>query len=276
MVMVQRVYNPAARRLAIERQLLLDGSVTVDTLARDLDVSVATIRRDLTQLEDDGLIRRTHGGAVFQAPRGADQAFGIREQIDSEAKGRIARAACQLVEADQTILMNDGSTLLALARELVARDIPLTIVTPGVNIASCLSENPRISAYLLGGRVRHQTLGTSGSFAERMLGDFNADIAFLAAEGTTVREGLTYSYETDSALARLMHERAATTVVLATTRKLKQRDRITALPVTSIDMLVTECDEPVLLEPFTRLGIAIVPAATPRPETDNVAWPMSS
>lgn len=253
--------------MAIQRQLLLDGSVTVETLARDLDVSVATIRRDLSQLEDEGLMRRTHGGAVVQAPRGADQAFSIREQIDSEAKGQIARAACQLIEADQTVLMNDGSTLLALARELVARDLPLTVVTPGVNIATCLSENPRIDAYLLGGRVRHQTLGTSGNFAERMLDAFNADIAVLAAEGTTVREGLTYSYETDSALARQMHERASTTVVLATTRKLKQRDRISALPITSVDKLVTECTDPDILDPIVRCGVGIVPAV---PSNDDV------
>ena len=274
--MTQRVYNPAARRLAIQRQLLLDGSVTVEMLARDLDVSVATIRRDLTQLEDDGLIRRTHGGAVTQARRGADQAFGIREQIDSEAKSRIARAACRLVEADQTILMNDGSTVLALARELAARELPLTVVTPGVNIATCLSENPRISAYLLGGRVRHQTLGTSGSFAERMLAEINADIAFLAAEGTTVAEGMTYSYETDSQLARLMHERSTTTVVLATTRKLAQRDRISALPVSAIDMLVTECEDQEMLEGYRSHGVAIVPAAAPSPGPTDIARAMGS
>ena len=270
--MVQRVYNPGARRLAIQRQLLLDRSVTVEMLARDLDVSVATIRRDLTQLEDEGLVRRTHGGAVVQPPRGADQAFSIREQIDSEAKSQIARAACELVEADQTILMNDGSTLLALARELVARDVPLTVVTPGVNIATCLSENPRITAYLLGGRVRHQTLGTSGGFAERMLDQFNADVAILAAEGTTVREGLTYSYESDSALARLMHERAATTVVLATARKLKQRDRMTALPITSVDKLVTECDDPGILDPLVRSGVTIVPAVASNGVVDDPMW----
>lgn len=256
--MTDKFRNRAARRLAIQRQLLLDGTVTVEALSRELAVSVATIRRDLTLMEEEGSIRRTHGGAVIQAPRGADQAFALREQLDANAKGAIARTALGLIEADQTLFMNDGSTILALARELVAARIPLTVVTPGVNIATCLSESPEITAYLLGGRVRHRTLGTSGGFAEHMLKAINADIAFIAAEGVSAREGLTYSYETDAGLACLMHDQATTTVVLATARKLGQRDRITALPAANIDVLVTDCDDPDRIAPLADAGIDVL------------------
>jgi len=85
--------TPAARRMAIQRQLILDGAVSVEALSRKLDASVATIRRDLTAMEEQGLIRRTHGGAVIHAPRGADQAFALREQSDSDAKRAIAQRA---------------------------------------------------------------------------------------------------------------------------------------------------------------------------------------
>src|SRR3546814_4301740 len=106
--MGHKVRNRAARRLAIQRQMLLDGAVTVETLARDLEVSVATIRRDLTSLEDEGVISRTHGGAIIHPPRGADQALSLSEQIDPEAKARIAAAAAGLIEAGQTVVMDDG------------------------------------------------------------------------------------------------------------------------------------------------------------------------
>jgi len=258
--MTSKIRNSATRRQAIQRQLLLDGAVSVEALSRDLGVSEATVRRDLTLMEADGAIRRTHGGAVIQAPRGADQAFALREQLDAAEKRRIARAARNLVEADQTIFMNDGSTVLALAHELVAAGLPLTVATPGVNIATCLSECPEITAYLLGGRVRHKTLGTAGSFAESMLQAFNADAAFIAAEGVSAAEGLTYSYESDATLARLMQRQAMTTVVLATTRKLGQRDRMTALPVEAIDVLVTDCSDPDKLEPLIAAGIDVVSA----------------
>lgn len=256
--MTAKIRNPAARRAAIQRQLLFDGTVTVESLARALDVSVATIRRDLTQMEADGAARRTHGGAVIKAPRGADQAFALREDLDAEAKRAIARRAVDLVEPDQTILMNDGSTVLALARELVLARLPLTVATPGVNIATALSESPEITAYLLGGRVRHRTLGTSGAFAEQMLKAINADLAFIAADGFSVREGLTYAYESDAELARLMGAQATTTVVLATARKLGQRDRMTAMPAADAQAMITDCDDEGRLAPFLELGIAIM------------------
>ena len=247
--MSRKSRNPAARRLAIQRQMMVDGTVTVEILARGLDVSVATIRRDLTSLEDEGVISRTHGGAIIHPPRGADQTFSLRERIDPEAKALIARAGLQLIEPDQTVVMNDGSTVLALAREIVAARLPLTVVTPGVNIAVSLSEGPDVTAYLLGGAVRHRTLGTAGHFAEQMLKAFNPDIAFIAAEGFSVDQGLSYSYEADAALAQLMRAQARTTVVLATARKLSQRDRITALAASEVDVLITDCKDPVVLPP---------------------------
>lgn len=258
--MVEKIRNSATRRLSIQRQLLLEGTVTVEGLSHDLGVSEATIRRDLTVLESDGLVRRTHGGAMIQAARGADQAFALREQLDTSAKRTIARRALALIEPDQTLLMNDGSTILALARELVAAGVPQTVATPGVNVATYLSECPEITAYLLGGRVRHKTLATAGSFAEAMLQAINADFAFIAAEGVSATEGLTYSYEFDANLARLMRRQASTTVVLATARKLAQRDRITAFAPGDIDVLVTDCRDPETLEPLAAAGIDVISA----------------
>ncbi|MEM7171948.1 MAG: DeoR/GlpR family DNA-binding transcription regulator [Pseudomonadota bacterium] len=249
--------NSAARRLTIQRQLLVDGAVTVEALARDLGVSEATIRRDLSVIEQDGAIRRTHGGAIAEAPRGADQAFAIREQQDEAAKRAIARYAMTLVAPDQTLLMNDGSTILALARELVASRMKLTVITPGVNIATYLSECPDIAVYLLGGQLRHQTLSTSGGFAESMLGSFNADIAFMSAEGLSAKSGLTYSYETDAVLAAAMRSKAKTTIVLATSRKIGQRDRITALPTGEIDLLVTDCQDSRQLQALSAAGVDV-------------------
>jgi len=246
------------RRLAIQRQLTTAGAVSVEALSRMLGASVATIRRDLNDLEEEGLIRRTHGGATIEAPRGADQEFALREQVDADAKRAIAAAALRFVEPDTTVLMNDGSTMLAIAREIVASDIRLTVVTPGVNVATLLSEAPGVTVYLLGGNLRHRTLGTSGVFAERMLSVFNADVALIAAEGFTPADGLTYSYEADAALAELMHQRATRTVVLATTRKLNQRDRIAAIPTAKIDYLITDCDDPSTLAPFAAAGLQVI------------------
>ena len=247
-LMANKNRMPSARRAAIQRQLLLDGTVSVEFLAEELSVSVATIRRDLTTLEDEGSVRRTHGGATVTAPHGADQAFALREQIDRDGKRSIARAAI-------------GSTMLALAQELVASDMTLTVATPGVNIATALSENTRINAYLAGGLVRHRTLGTTGDYVEQMLSTINADTAFIAAEGFSENEGLTYSYEADSKIARIMHAKSTRTIVLATERKLGQRDRMTAIPISGVDALITDSRDDSKVEAFRDLGIAVIIAA---------------
>jgi DeoR/GlpR family transcriptional regulator of sugar metabolism len=262
--------NPAARRQFMQRQLMIQGSASVEELSRTLRVSVATVRRDLTWLDEQGLVRRTHGGAVVEAPRGADQDLALREQIDAEEKRAMASAALALIEPDATVLLNDGSTLMAVAREIAASGMRLTVVTPGVNIALLLSEARGITVYLVGGNLRHRTLGTSGLFAEQMLRGFSADIALLAAEGFNPEDGLTFSYEADAALARIMHERARTTAVLATARKLAQRDRITAMAARDVDLLVTGCRDAPLLARFADLGIGIVqPVAADAPPVDR-------
>jgi DeoR/GlpR family transcriptional regulator of sugar metabolism len=268
--MTNKIRNPSARRVAIQRQLLLDGMVAVEALALDLGVSVATIRRDLTILEDDGSVRRTHGGAIITAPRGADQEFSLREQIDREEKWLIAHAAMELIEPDQTLFMNDGSTLMALARELVASDMSLTVATPGVNIATALSQNPRISAYLAGGLVRHRSLGTAGDFVEHMLSAINADTAFMAAEGFSALEGLMFSYEADAKVARIMNNKATKTVVLATAQKIGRRDRMTAFPASRVDVLITDCQDESRIGAIRNLGVSVIVASKEQNHTSNV------
>lgn len=268
--MTDKTKKLANRHVLIRRQLLVDGVVNVESLAQTLNVSVATIRRDLSILEDEGSVRRTHGGATDPHLRGGDQEFAQREQIDSDAKRLIARAALELIEHDQTLFMNDGSTLLALARELVLSDLSLTVATSGVNIATALSENPEISTYLAGGLVRHKTRGTTGDFVEQMLSSINADVAFISAEGFSVEEGLTYSYEVDAKIARVMYTKAKSSVILATNRKIGQRDRITAVPASAIDVLITNNLDQSEIRTFQDLGIKVISETVPNSNKTNL------
>jgi DeoR/GlpR family transcriptional regulator of sugar metabolism len=258
---LSRSYNPEARRQAIELELVRRESATVDELARLLGASVATIRRDLTALEESNhMIRRTHGGAVARAPRGADQNFALREQVDAEAKAMIARAAVELIDPQSTLLLNDGSTVLALAREIVARQMEVMVVTTSVNVALFLSESPAVEVHLLGGRLRHRTLATAGDAALRMLQTINADCAFISAEAVCSERGVSLSYEADAAVVRAMRERSDKVIVGATARKVGQRDRFTALQIADVNMIVTDCDDEARLAPFRGTSAEIVTA----------------
>jgi len=195
---------------------------------------------------------------MAQSVKGADQAFALRAEIDAPAKRAIALVTMKMLLPNQTVLMNDGTTIFALALEMVPTDRPLTVVTAGVNIATCLSERTSITAYLLGGRVWHLSLSTSGGFAEKMLQQFNADMAIISVDGISIAEGVTFSYEADAGLARLMAKKAARTVVLATTRKLQNVDRITACPLSSIQTLITDCVDRAILNHFSAEGVEVI------------------
>ena len=246
------------RQAKIKRRLLIEGTIGVEALAHDLEVSVATIRRDLTTLEDTGFVQRTHGGAMVGKPLGADLAFSLREQTDQEAKRLIARAAIGLIDKERTLFLNDGSTMLAVAHELSALELQLTVVSCGINVATTVSENPRIQAYLAGGLVRHRTLGITGSFVNQMLSEMHADIAFIAPESVCQSGEVTFSYEQDAIIARKMSKRSKRTIVLATARKLQDRDRFTAMQADAIDLLITDCADPKVLRAFEEFGVEVL------------------
>ena len=139
------------RRRRILAHARANGRVAVGELACCLGVAVETVRRDLQVLEDDGLVRRTHGGAYriddhrFQPPH------ELRVEHDSAEKQRIAAAAVELMGAAESLFIDEGSTALAVAAALAAHPQPITVVTPSVAVATTLGERPNSEVLMLGG-----------------------------------------------------------------------------------------------------------------------------
>lgn len=240
-----RIRNPGARRLAIRRALTAREAVSVDELCREFDASPATIRRDLAALKDQALIERTFGGAAVRAERPAEQAFAVRDQQDVEAKRRIAVAALQLVDSGSTVFLNDGSTVMSIAREIVAAGREVFVATPAVNVAAKLSESPAVKVCLLGGFVSQASLATSGPFAEAMAAQINADLALISPDGISLAHGITFSHADDGALARKLISQSRRTAVVATSAKFQRVGRITAAAAADIDVVITDAiDDP--------------------------------
>ena len=269
-------YNPAARRLAIQHELARRQTVSVEYLARILNVSEATIRRDLNALDtQSSMIRRTHGGAVIKAPSNAQQDFSLREQLNPEAKRAIAQSAVDMIDAGGTLFLNDGSTVMAVAREILARGLELMVVTTSLNVASLMSESSDVDVVLIGGRLRHRTLSTTGDLAVESLRSINGDTAFLSAEAFHPKDGMMMTYETDAALARTMSKRADKTIVGAISQKLNKRDRFTALQMSEVDAMVTDSGDPKVIKAFEDSGVSVTTAIssessnTPRSKEDD-------
>jgi DeoR/GlpR family transcriptional regulator of sugar metabolism len=212
---------PAHRRRERIVELLVqrgEGALPVEELASTLDVSPATVRRDLGQLRNEGRITRTYGGAVL-GTASAELSVRQRELSNAAEKDAIARAASELVEPGQVLLLDGGSTTERLARLL--RTIPdLTIMTNGLAATTTLLDYGDADVILLGGRVRRINQTISGSVAEQMVRTVYADIAFIGADAVDPARGIASRTLEQARLKSLMAEHARTVVVVADSTKL--------------------------------------------------------
>ncbi|MFI1400951.1 DeoR/GlpR family DNA-binding transcription regulator [Streptomyces sp. NPDC020681] len=166
------------------------GSVAVSKLAADFGISKETIRRDLTVLEEQGLMRRTHGGAYPVESAGFETDLAFRAANHVPEKSRIAAAAAALLGNAETVFVDEGFTPQLIA-EALPQHRPLTVVTPSLGVARELAAREATTVLLLGGRVRGTTMATVDHWTTRMLSGFVIDLAYIGANGISRSHGLT-------------------------------------------------------------------------------------
>lgn len=178
------------RREAIVLRARLDGRVDVAALAAEFEVTAGTVRRDLTGLERNGLVRRVHGGALPVERIGSEPAGGDRGDLRAAEKEHSGKTATEHLPREGPVLIDAGTTTARLVEALPA-EAELTVVTNALPIAQRLVSRPGWTVLVLGGRMRGSTPAQVGTWAERMLGDLHVDVAVLSAQGVSVDRGLT-------------------------------------------------------------------------------------
>ncbi|MBP2652747.1 MAG: transcriptional regulator, DeoR family [Firmicutes bacterium] len=162
----------------------------VEYLRQHFQVSESTIRRDLQELEDAKLLKRTHGGAVCLDDVNLEPSFGEREDRFRKEKEAIARKAANFIQNGDTLLIDSGTTTLYMAKEL-NRFSELKVVTNSIILAQALQGVRGIEVIIIGGTLRKNTLAMVGPIAEQALGILNVDKAFMATNGLDLEGGLT-------------------------------------------------------------------------------------
>jgi DeoR/GlpR family transcriptional regulator of sugar metabolism len=191
--------------------------VRIEELCQELDVSPATVRRDLEQLEERGEIRRVHGGAVNVESRVEEPLFDAKTGIASREKQRIAQAALAYVKPSDTIYLDGGSTVLELAR-LLHDYANLTVVTNSLRAALELAgRGPRL--ILVGGELRRLSQTVVGPLTRQLLQQLHIDTAFMGTIGLTADEGLTTTDPGEAFTKELVMSRADKVIVLADSSK---------------------------------------------------------
>jgi DeoR family fructose operon transcriptional repressor len=183
--------NRDARTRLIVAYTRAHGRAEVSDLAVQLGVAQETVRRDLTALEEQGLVRRAHGVAYPVDNAAFETSMDYRSSHLVPDKRRIAAAAVELIGAAATIYLDDGFTPHVIAQELTASNRSLTVVTPSILVASTLAMSDQMSVIMLGGDVRRRTLGTVGHWVTDMLATLLIDVAILGANGISRERGLT-------------------------------------------------------------------------------------
>lgn len=166
---------------AIRQQLYANGQMAIADLCEAVDASIATVRRDLLTLEEQGLVERVHGGARLAQGASTELAFGQRENANIAAKRAIAELAYGMVRPHTAIFLDAGTTVLQLARRLRLEPMPLTTVTNGLPVAQELMGVPGINVIILGGEVRSANASIVGPHAEAQLDRMHFDQLFMGA-----------------------------------------------------------------------------------------------
>jgi DeoR/GlpR family transcriptional regulator of sugar metabolism len=225
------------RKTLILRALQEDRRVRAGELAARFGVSEDTIRRDLRSLADAGLIRRVYGGAVPPTPVSKTYTGRVGQSV--QAKSAIVEAAVKLVQPRQTILLDGGTTVAALAVSL-PRDVPLTVVTHSLPAAAALIDKPLVEVVVLGGRLLHEAATMVGAEVVSGYGRCRADLCFLGLASIDAEIGIgVFNYE-DAEVKRAMLGAAAEVVALGSAEKVGTTSPFLVGPVSVVDHLITE------------------------------------
>lgn len=249
------------RRLRIVQTLALNGFMSVGALAAATGVSEITIRRDLAHLEQEGVLERTHGGAIARKLGDTDYfepAFEARRIQNAGAKQRIAQAAARLVRRGETVALDVGTTALAFAEAIAGRD-DIKVVTNNLRAARLLADTA-IEVYVPGGRVRSREHAITGPMAAAALEAYWFDTAIIGVAGVSGEALYDYSPD-DSEIKRVIMHRSRRVLVLADAAKLGRKAMVEIAPLADAMMLVTDQPpEAALAEALAARKIGVVVA----------------
>jgi DeoR family fructose operon transcriptional repressor len=228
------------RKQQILQYIEKQDRASVGELSEAFQVSEVTIRRDLKELEQEGLLRRTHGGALANRSGAAFEPSMVeKESSFTEEKERIAQQASALVQTGETLFLDSGTTVLALARLLPTID-RLRVVTNSNPVLQALSSLESIELISTGGTVRPGTQSMVGPLAEQVLQSIHVDRVFLGMNGVHLTHGLTTPHLLEARMKQHMIQAAREVVLLCDSSKLGQTSFAHVAPLQAIHRLVTD------------------------------------
>ncbi|WP_072337751.1 MULTISPECIES: DeoR/GlpR family DNA-binding transcription regulator [unclassified Paenibacillus] len=249
----------AERKLKIVEYVRQHRVASVGVLAQEFGVHEATIRRDLAEVEQEGLLKRTHGGVIVeQLMTHNEPSFSERTNVQLEQKMRIGKMAASLVEDGDHIIIDSGTTTLHIAKNLVHRS-NITVVTNDINVAAELRDAPGIKVTVTGGELYPSSYMLNGMFTDYVLGSLHVSKAFLGTPAIHPMHGLMHP-EAQLVLAKKgMIAAAQEVIVVADDSKVGKLSLHKVAPNSAIHTLITGKEVPEYdIKPFQDAGINVI------------------
>lgn len=227
------------RHNCIMEELRRAGSASVASLAARLRVSEVTIRKDLSLLERRNMLYRAHGMAILIDPYINDRHVNEKEKLFAGEKWRIGVKAARLITPNDTILIASGTTVQALAREIVPQE-SLTAITAALNVATILTRHKEIDVIQLGGTLRNSSVSAVGPYAEAMLGNFSCSKLFLGVDGINLDYGLSTTNLMEANLNRRMIDCVQKVIVLTDSSKFGRKGFSKICDICLVNQIITD------------------------------------
>jgi DeoR family transcriptional regulator, aga operon transcriptional repressor len=245
------------RRRKILELVEQSGQVTIHDLVKRFAVSAVTARSDLDALSSQGAVLRSHGGAVRYAPT-QDYPLKLKATLHRPEKLRIGQAAAQLVQPNETVILDSGTTTAEIAKSLKRAKLKVSVITSALNIANELVDAPEIALFMLGGLLRTVSYSFVGPQAEAMLRELHADRLFLAVDGLDLEAGPFTADVLEAQLNGLMMKVSREVTVVADSTKLGRRSLFRIGSIENVHRLITDVHAP---ESFTdalrKMGVEV-------------------
>jgi len=248
----------AERHKHIKEQLSKNGFIRVQDLADQLNVTGATIRKDLRILESQGILYRTHGSASPVKPHVIELSTNEKSTQHVAEKQKIAAAAQRLIRPDDAIILTSGSTINAFSKILQPIN-SIHVVTPSVLIGVMLAERENVTVQLLGGEISRKSYAVHGQYTEYGLKNVSCSKLFIGCDGIDLATGVTCANIEEAHLTNVMMSSCSQTVLIVDSSKFGRRGFGKICNVEDIDILITDSGIPDRLrEKIEDIGVQII------------------
>src|SRR5271168_266193 len=249
------------RRFRIREVLSRERTVTASELIRTLGVTAATVRRDLAALEQEGVLVRSHGGAVSRmSSTNFQPSYETLSHSHSSEKQAIAREAEELVLDGETVFLEGSTTVYELARGLNRRN-RLTVVTNSPAIVCQLQRSPGVNVLCTGGDLQKDTFYFSGEWAQRALSEIRLDKAILGVSAIDLSYGISTANHAEAQIKKMITRAAKTRIALADHTKFGTQSFAFVGPIADLDVLVTDAGtDPKYIKGLREAGVEVIVA----------------